>query len=603
MKFAKLAEYFEQLEATPSRLKMTEILAEVFREASDDEIGEICYLSLGRLVPHYESLEFNLADKMVVRAIGQVTGKQISEVTKVYKQLGDVGLVAEKLKDIEISRYRDSKLNVLEVYGKLRKIAEDSGQGSQERKVSGLAELFGGVDATGAKYVARMVVGKLRLGFSVMTIIDALSWMKTGGTSLRGELEQAYCVRADIGELAREAKKHKSIKSIKPELGVPIMPALCQRLKTADEMIAKMGTVAVEPKFDGTRVTIHLARSGWHVAGGGGSHKPQATSHKPFLRTFTRNLEETTHMFPELLEAHKEVRAESVILDSEAVGVNPKTGKLMSFQETIIRKRKHMVAEASLRVPLKFFVFDVLYLNGESLLNKPLHERREILKRILQPKKIFELTEQIVTEDAEKLREYHDKQLAEGLEGAVVKKIDGEYIPGRRGWNWVKFKEEETAAGGLSDTLDCVVMGYYRGKGKRTGFGLGAFLVGVRGNAELKMKPFDSAQGKNEAFDEGKFYTIAKIGTGLSDGQWKEMYQRAEKYKTLGQPKEYVVHKSLVPDVWVTPAIVVEIAADNLTKSPNHSAGVALRFPRLVKFRDDKNLEQVTSLEEVKRMH
>ena len=228
------------------------------------------------------------------------------------------------------------------------------------------------------------------------------------------------------------------------------------------------------------------------------------------------------------------------------------------------------------------FVFDVLYRDGQSLIDKPLYRRREILRKILHSGKVFEITEEIVTDDAGVLREYHHQKLQQGLEGAVVKKYDGSYVAGRRGWNWVKFKEEETSAGKLSDTLDCVVMGYYRGKGKRVGFGIGAFLVGVRYKDQL--------------------LTIAKIGTGLSDEQWKELKVQSEKFKSKSQPKGYMVHKSLIPDVWVEPGIVAEIAADNLTRSPNHSAGLALRFPRLVRFRDDKNFQQATTLREVKQL-
>jgi DNA ligase-1 len=289
-------------------------------------------------------------------------------------------------------------------------------------------------------------------------------------------------------------------------------------------------------------------------------------------------------MFPELTRAHDQVRANSVILDSEAVGVDPKTGKFLSFQDTIVRKRKHNIDETSLKVPLRFFVFDVLYKDGKSLLSEPLTKRREILTRLLQSEAAgpLRLTEQIRVDKAEGLVSYHDRQLKKGLEGAVVKKASSAYVPGRRAWNWVKFKEVETARGGLADTLDCVVMGYYQGKGKRAGFGIGAFLVGVR---------------KGE-----QFLTIAKIGTGLSDAQWKEMKKRADGEKAEKQPKEYVVDKSLVPDVWVSPKIVVEIAADNLTRSPNHSAKLALRFPRLVRFRDDKRVEQATSVREVEGM-
>ena len=557
MNFSKLAEYFESLEKTASRLEMTRILAEVFKQADEREIDKICYLSLGRLVPLYESLEFNLAEKMVMRAMAQVFGV---DVKVKYKELGDLGLVVT-----ELSKHKSTKSikSVIEVYLSLRQIAEDSGAGSQERKVTGLAELMKSLDGVSNKYVVRMVVGRLRLGFSTLTMIDALSWMKAGDKSLRKGLEQAYFVRADVGLLARMVAAGKNVKNITPTLGVPVVPALCQRLKTAQEMIERMGKVYAEPKFDGTRVQIHIRG-------------------KDFLRTFTRNLEETTASLPELSQAYKQVKAESVILDSEAMGVSLKTGKLLSFQEMIVRRRKHLVEETSKLVPLKFFVFDVLYKDGESLIDRPLNERKQILAMILESNGVLELTESIATDDPMVLKAYHHKQLAQGLEGVVVKKWGGKYLPGRREFNWVKFKEEETAAGKLADTLDCVVMGYYRGRGKRAKFGIGAFLVGVR--------------------DKGNLVTIAKVGTGLSDEQWKQLKVESEKLKALRQPKEYRVSKSLIPDVWVEPKMVVEIAADNVTVSPNHSAGLGLRFPRLVRFREDKALEQVTSLAELRQL-
>ncbi len=414
--------------------------------------------------------------------------------------------------------------------------------------------------------MVRLVAGKLRLGFSDKTMIDALSWMLKTDKSLRDEIEASYYLKADIGEIAEIIKRSGSIKALKniePELGVPIMPALCQRLKTADEMIEKMGKVAVEPKWDGTRVQVHIKG-------------------KELLRTFTRNMDETTHMFPELKNAYGQIKAKSVILDCEGVGVNPETGKLLSFQETIVRKRKHGIEAASKLVPLKFFVFDVLYKDGKSLINEVQYKRRKILEDVIRKGEVLEVADQIVTESSEELRVYHKKQLGEGLEGAVIKKYDDKYIPGRRGWSWVKFKEEETSAGGLRDTLDCVVMGYYRGKGKRAGFGIGAFLVGVR---------------KGE-----KYVTVAKIGTGLTDEQWKEIRVRVKSGEVKKRVKNYQVHKDLNCDVWVSPKLVVEIAADNVTRSPTHSAGLALRFPRLVRFRDDIRASQVTSMKELKQL-
>jgi DNA ligase-1 len=190
----------------------------------------------------------------------------------------------------------------------------------------------------------------------------------------------------------------------------------------------------------------------------------------------------------------------------------------------------------------------------------------------------------IVTNKPEELRTYHMQQLGDGLEGVVIKQYASEYQPGRRGFSWVKFKEEEGTSGKLSDTIDCVVMGYYVGQGKRTKFGIGAFLVGV--------------------YDDNSetFRTIAKIGTGLSDDQWRDMKARCEVLKAATPSTQYLVTDALTPDVWVRPSLVVEVAADEITKSPNHSAEQALRFPRLIKIRDDKKPEQATTLQELQRI-
>ena len=192
-----------------------------------------------------------------------------------------------------------------------------------------------------------------------------------------------------------------------------------------------------------------------------------------------------------------------------------------------------------------------------------------------------------MTSNALELKKYHDQQIGRGLEGIVVKKWEAPYDPGRRGYTWVKMKQEKgKKGGGLADTLDCVVMGYYKGKGKRTVFGIGAFLVGVKSSASSE-----------------KILTISKIGTGLSDEQWREMRKRIEKVATKEKPLSYMVDKNLAPDVWCSPQVVVEIEADNVTKSPIHSATLALRFPRLVQFRDDKSPREATNMIEVKKLY
>jgi DNA ligase-1 len=562
MSFLGLTGLLDSLEKTASRLLMTEMIADFLKGIDASEVDRVVYLLLGKLGSQYERIDFGLADKMVMRSVAAVLEKPVDAIQAEYKRVGDLGQVIYDFSDKDVN----SEVGVVEVYEQLLKIAQAGGKGSQEQKIDLLAGLLSEMGAMERKYVIRMVLGKMRLGFSDKTILDALAVLDGGSKQGRGRLDWAYQVFPDIGLISRLVLSHgvkELADRIEIRVGVPIMPQLAQRLKTADEMIAKMGKVVVEPKFDGQRIQIHFDKQ------------------KQILKTYTRSLEENSTMFPELLEAVKQIKAESIILDCEAVGYDPETGKMRSFQETITRKRKHDVARASEAVPIVFNCFDLLYLDGESLLKKPLFERRQLLKSVISRGEALALDDYKVTSDPVELREYHKQQLGMGLEGAMVKQYDGEYQPGRTGWNWVKFKEVEEARGKLLDTIDGVVMGYYRGKGKRSAFGIGAFLLGIVGE------------------DGEHLVSVAKIGTGLSDEQWREIRQRADMNFAMEQPARYVVAKGLIPDVWVEPRIVVEIAADEITNSPLHSSGYSLRFPRLVKFRDDKTVDQATNLSEL----
>jgi len=625
MLFSDLAKDFGRIEQTSLRNEKTMILAEILKEASASEVDKLVYLALGGLRPAFDRLEFNLAEKLIVRAMGVSWGE--------YKKIGDLGELAiiTKAQKFRTSPKvtpacagrQSSELGITQVYGELEKIARESGSGSQERKVTGLAKLIRETDGESAKYIVRMVAGRLRLGFSDKTVIDALSYLENGTKEFSDELERAYQRRPDVGVLAKMVKEvgvKVAVAKIDVVMGTPIVPALAQRLKTAKEMIEKMGNVYVEPKYDGTRVQIHFSR------------KPQSSDHSPIIaqgselkshwvRTFTRNLDESSAMFPELQRIAGQIKVEEVILDSEAVGYDPKTGKNVPFQLTITRKRKHDIGEAQNSVPLRFNVFDIMYLDGESLINLPLSERRKILTRTVGGGEVLVIDPYIETEDPNVLREYHKKQLAEGLEGVLVKQIDGQYMPGRTGFNWVKFKESEDSRAKLADTLDVVIMGYYLGKGKRNKFGMGAFLIGVRGEHSRSVGALHSGSVGNE----DQILTLAKVGTGITDSVFGELKERLSKIQvkmketaTPGVPAcadrwepftpgvwggaIYTVPKILTPDVWVEPKIVVEVAADEITVSPTHSAGYALRFPRLVKFREDKGVEQITTLEEIESM-
>lgn len=562
MKFSDLAKYLERLEKTSSRLAMTDILAELLKKADKNEIDKIIYLSLGYLAPQYKGIVFNIAERMMIRAVALAFNINDEKVKSLYKKSGDLGQTAEAL-----STELDSGLTVTAVYDALSDIAKLEGEGSQDEKIRVAAELMQNLDSLSIRFVARIPVGKLRLGFSDKTVIDALSIMALGDKSGKTKIEKAYGVVPDVGTLAREIKNkgvEKATENINPIVGIPVMPMLAQRLKSPVEMIKKMGTVAVEPKFDGLRVLIHYEK-------GHG------------VKAFTRNLNEISEMFPELQEIGKCMSAKSAILDSEAVGLDPDTKKMVDFQRTMQRRRKHNILESARNTPLRFQLFDVIYKDGESLMSMPYLDRRKVLEKLINKNSTFVVDESVITDDPKIIRDKHKELIKKGLEGVIVKKADSHYVPGRTGWRWVKMKEAEEAEGKLSDTLDCVVMGYTRGKGKRAAFGIGQFLAGVRDGDSIK--------------------TITKVGTGLTDDQFRELSKRLKKIRAKDKPKEYEVHKDLEPDFWVDPEVVVELAADEITVSPKHTAGFALRFPRLVKFRDDKSVRDATTLTELRELH
>ncbi len=556
MKFSELSEYLEKLEKTASRLEITSILTDLFKKTDSGEIQKTVYLTLGVLAPNYEGVLLNLAEKMVIRAIALAYGKDILEVTKLYKEKGDVGNVAQ-----ELGKGKGGDLTVLEVYGKLLEIAKDNGEGSQDRKIEKMASLLKNLDPLSCRFIARIPVGKLRLGFSEKTVIDALAGHDI---KIKKDISEAYNIRPDIGYVAKLVKEG-NLKAAKPEVGVPVVPMLAQRLNSVTEMIKKMGEVSVEPKFDGLRIFIHYRRK------------------DNFIRIFTRNMNSIPlETFPELQEIGKFIKADEVILDSEAIGLDPKREMFLDFQKTIQRRRKHEIEKNASEIPLQFQVFDILLVDGRSMINEPYMTRREELKKVVVNGSILRVDENTITKDPEVIKKMHQKYLKMGLEGVVVKKANGGYVSGRTGWNWVKMKEVEGMEGKLADTIDAVVMGYFSGKGKRTQFGLGKILVGIREGEKIR--------------------TLTKVGTGLTEEGLVEMKRRLDALSSKVEPREYLVDKDLTPDVWANPSLVVEIAADSISVSPKHSLKMSLRFPKFLRFRDDKSADQATTITELRDM-
>lgn len=576
MKLKEFSNYLEKLDQTSKRLEMTDILSELISELHKDEIRIGIYLSLGMLKAPFEDLKFNFADKQMIKTLAVFLDMSPEEISSSYAKLGDLGSVIEKY----FSKKDSKNLSLIECYEKLEEIAKDEGNGSQDRKSKKIINLLSDVDALSAKYIVRIILGNNRLGFTELTVIDGLCKF-LNDKKLKEKIEGAFNRFPDIGYIAEKIKEHgiSGVNKIKIKPGVPIQPQRAQRLSSPEEIIEKMGHVWCEYKFDGTRVQLHLDKSKKTK-----SDDLFETKEDYLVKTFTRNLEETTHQYPDVIEdAKKQLDVDSVILDGEAIGFNKETNEYLPFQETIQRKRKHNVSEIAKQIPLKYLVFDILYLNGEETLEMPLIERRKLLNKIVKKGGNIEIDAHMETSDPMEVAEFFDEAKRKKLEGIMVKKPDSLYEAGARAFSWIKFKRHE--ADEASDTLDVAVLGYFYGKGVRSEFGIGGFLVGI----------YDK--------ETQSFKSISKIGSGLTDEEWVKIKKDCDEISLNEKPKDYDVSKDMYPDVWVKPKIVVVVRADEVSISPIHTAGIALRFPRLMSFREDKSPTDTTTIEEIKTIY
>jgi DNA ligase-1 len=567
VKFNELAAYLDQLEATNSRNELVRILSELYRACSVDEIEPITYLIQGRLAPFFEPVEMGLGERLLISAIGMAYHTPKDEVTNLYRQVGDLGLTAQTL----APKTANEPPSVSNVHRRLVEIAGESGAGSLQKKLDLFAGILGELDQASAKHLVRITVGKLRLGIGDPTVLDALSFAKRGDRSLRPVLEGAYNRTSDLGLIARTlwAEGESGLDELKVTVGKPLRSQLAERLPNPEAVIKKLGMVGIQPKYDGIRVQIHRDA-------------------QKQVSIFSRNLETMTSMFPELVAAAGRLNVESVILDGEAIAYNPESEEYVPFQETTARRRKEGIEEFAIKVPLRAFVFDVMYRNGTDLTPLPYEKRFEIVIEVLSKSDTLVPAPLTRTDSVEVLTRELLDNISLGLEGVVAKRLDSPYQAGARNFNWVKLKRN--TSGELTDTIDVVLLGYYGGKGKRAEFGAGALLAGV----------YDA--------DRDEFVTISKLGTGLSDEGWRELHNQVNRLEVSEKPAR--VNSILVPDVWLQPEIVVEVLADEITPSPRHTAGkvgdqpgFALRFPRIVSFRSaDKKPEDATSVVEIREM-
>lgn len=572
MKFHQLAQALLALEKESSRIKMTELLAALLKEATPQEAQIISYLTLGTLRAPYKANTFNFAEKSMLKLLAPFVGQTPAEFSSSVRQSGDIGGALLSAQWTEPHH----ELTVSEVYAQLEKLQELSGTGSQEDKATLLASLLQQVDVLSALFIVRMVLGTMRLGFSDMTLIDALSWMATGNKSLKKSLEHAYNLCADSGYIAFLLKEGgpEALASVHPTIGIPIRLAAADRGESAQAIIDKIGPCYAQPKLDGFRLQIHI------------------DTKQDKIWFFSRNLHDMSTMFPDLEKPLKSLNVDTLIVEGEAIVYDEETQSFLPFQETVKRKRKHNIEEVAQTLPLRLFLFDILYVNGNSVLDKPHTERRALLLKYCgaSSNQKIQVIQEHYCSSASELAAYFSEQITQGLEGLVVKRPDAAYQPGKRNSNWIKLKRHEE--GHLRDTIDAVILGYYAGMGKRASFQIGAFLVGLYNS------------------EKDRFETLAKVGTGLKDEEWIELKKICDAHPSPEMPPNVVCAPELAPDVWTVPTTVVVILADEITQSPLHSAGktkdnlgFALRFPRFMGYAVDKTATQATSVDEIKKLY
>jgi DNA ligase-1 len=578
MRFVKLVEIFEKIEATTKRLEMTSMLVDLINETPRDEIGKVAYLIQGKLYPDYMGIELGVAEKLLTKAVAEVVARTESQIEADYKKTGDLGLTVEKLlqKKSQAALFK-SALDVATLYNTFDKIAHAAGSGSVDLKIRLLARLLNDASPIEGKYIARMAVGKLRLGVADMTVLDALAIAYGGDKIAREPIERAYNLSSDLGYVAEVVARDglDGIKKFKITVGRPIRPMLCERLPSAQEILEKLGGAgAAEYKYDGLRIQAHIEAKKVHL--------------------FSRRLENITDQFPDVARLLlNSIRAREAIVEGECVAVDPNTGDMLPFQVISQRRgRKYEVEQMAEEVPVTVFLFDILSVNGKDLTLTPYLERRKELVKVTKQSEHLTVAEQMKARDPEKLEELMDQAVAAGCEGLVVKNISDAsvYQAGARGWLWIKYKRSYKAE--VQDTFDLVPVGAFAGRGKRAG-SYGALLMAVY-NAE------------NDIFE-----TLCKLGSGFTDEDLANLPKIME--LSLDKRKHPRVNSLMQPDVWFIPSMVLEVAADEITLSPLHTccrnsvragSGLALRFPRFTgNWRKDKAPEDATGSPEVLEMY
>ena len=636
--FAALCTTFSKVEMTTKRLEISAhcslFLRQVMRLTPDDLLP-VVLMMVNKLAADYTGIELGIGESFIMKAIGETTGRALNVIKADQNEIGDLGLVAAKSRSVQPTMFKPKPLTVRGVHEGLMGIATIEGQGAQARKIAGIKKLLSAADAQLAgtkkiditkdkggpsecKYIIRMLEGKMRLGLAEKTVLTALaSAMVTHEITQKGDkvpsTEQLAKGEQILKSVYNELPSYEVIipaflkegifklrDSCKLQAGVPLKPMLARPTKSITEVLDRFEghDFSCEYKYDGERAQIHFiahdAKEKYATA-----VSAAGKSEKGVSNIFSRNSEDLSKKYPDILEklpTWVKDGTKSFVLDCETVAWDMKEKKVLPFQQLMTRKRKDVKSE-DIKVKVCVFAFDLLFLNGEALVNKSFRERREKLHSAFQPiEGEFAFAQYENTNVVDEIQTLLEESVKASCEGLMVKMLDGQssyYEPSRRSQNWLKVKKDYLS--GVGDSLDLVVLGAYYGKGKRTSV-YGAFLLAA----------YDK---DNEVFE-----TVCNIGTGFSEAILEELHTQLEPI-IIDKPKPFYSHSSGnkdQPDVWFESKYVWEVKSADLTLSPRYQAameiigqgkGVSLRFPRFLRVRDDKKPEEATESKRVAEMY
>lgn len=536
----------ERVERETKRSRMVELCADFLGRVAEHELGFVISWLLGRPFPISSPLKLNVSWASVRDVILRLTGAPEKELSRIFHQTGDLGAAVYQFH----SRRRRQRvlverpLEILEVQKTFARIARAGGPRSRERKERTLEGLFARATPLEAKYLCKVIVGEMRTGLREGLVELAIA----RAFGVAGDLVRRAC--AFIGDAARVAlvarrSGAEGLERIRPQLFTPVQPMLADTVQTVAEAIdAHGGRTALEFKFDGARIQIH--KRGDEV------------------RIFSRRMADITHSMPDVQAlVRQELRASQAIVEGEVIAVDA-DGRPRPFQELLHRlRREHGVARLISEIPLRLYLFDLMMIDGELLFDAPYHVRR---KRLSEIAGAIPLSPQLITSDPGEGERFLREAMRQGHEGLVAKKLDSPYVAGVRGKRWLKIKP-------VMETLDLVIVGAEYGHGRRH-----------RWLSDYYLAALDS--------ETGKFEIVGKTFKGLTDAEIQQMTERLQGLKISEEGRR----------VWVRPEVVVEVAYNEIQRSPKYPCGMALRFARITRIREDKTPEDADTLQRVREL-